>query len=287
MKHDVVIIGGSLAGASCARELTRQGIEAVALERDVFPRAKVCGGFLSPNAVDCLERLDLLNEVRATDAVKIRSAQLHTDNVEREIQLRRTGLGISRSRLDDVVARAASVRHGITVRTVVQTDEGFVLQTDRDEIRTPVLIDAAGKLSRLTKRAAVPEFGVQYLDAQPRGAVLNFWFFPDGYGDAVTIEGGQSNFCFLIRKEALRRYAAQPGRLWTGPLAYDRLPGSVIAIGDAAGMIDPFCGEGMHHAFDSAITAARVVAQGLKNGRTYAEMQQAYDLEWTDRKSVV
>src|SRR5207247_826016 len=100
----------------------------------------------------------------------------------------------------------------------------------------------------------------------------------DGYGGAVSIEGGHSNFCFLIKKDALGRYLSSPDRLWTGPLAYDRVPGNVIAIGDAAGMIDPFCGEGMHHAFDSGITAARVVAHGLKNSRTYAEIQQAYEL---------
>ena len=53
VKHvDVVIIGGSLAGAACVRELARRGIDAVAFERDRFPREKVCGGFLSPGAVD-------------------------------------------------------------------------------------------------------------------------------------------------------------------------------------------------------------------------------------------
>jgi len=65
VKHiDVVIIGGSLAGAACARELARQGIDAVAFDRDRFPRDKVCGGFLSPGAVDLLDELDVLEAVQ-------------------------------------------------------------------------------------------------------------------------------------------------------------------------------------------------------------------------------
>ena len=69
MKHvDVAIIGGSLAGAACVRELTRFGIDAVAFERDRFPREKVCGGFLSPGAIDLLDQLGTLEAVRAAGA---------------------------------------------------------------------------------------------------------------------------------------------------------------------------------------------------------------------------
>ncbi len=147
------------------------------------------------------------------------------------------------------------------------------------------MIDAAGKLSRFTRRQAVPEFGIQYLESRSRGSMMDFWFFEDGYGGAVTIEGEQSNFSFLIKKDALSRYVSKPDCLVTGPLAYDRTPGDAIAIGDAAGMIDPFCGEGMHHALDSAMIAARLVARGLRQKRTYAEMRQSYDLEWSRRWS--
>jgi len=57
---DVAIIGGSLAGAACVRELARRGIDAVAFERERFPREKVCGGFVSPGAVELLEELEVI-----------------------------------------------------------------------------------------------------------------------------------------------------------------------------------------------------------------------------------
>src|SRR5262245_51000362 len=74
--HDVVVIGGSLSGAACVRELARLGIDAIALERDRFPRGKVCGGFLSPGAVNSLEGLGLLDEIVNAGAVKVSSARV-------------------------------------------------------------------------------------------------------------------------------------------------------------------------------------------------------------------
>jgi flavin-dependent dehydrogenase len=116
--------------------------------------------------------------------------------------------------------------------------------------------------------------------------VLDFWFFDDGYGGGVTIEGGQSNFCFLIKRDALAKHIEREGCVVTGPLAYDRLPGEFIAIGDAMGMLDPFCGEGMCHALDSGILAARAVAAGLRRRASYAEMKYQYEAEWERRWAV-
>src|SRR5262249_36908491 len=144
-------------------------------------------------------------------------------------------------------------------------------------------IDASGKLGRFTKRRQADEFGVQYSEPRTRGDVLDFWFFADGYGGGVSVEGSHSNWCFLVNKSGLRRYLDRGDCLVTGPLAYDKLPGEFIAIGDAAGMVDPFCGEGMRHALESGICAARVVAAGLRRHASYEEMKWQYEAEWERR----
>jgi len=281
MKNDyeVVIIGGSLAGAACVRELVRLGIDAIALERDRFPRRKVCGGFLSPGAVESLEQLELLEEVLNAGAVKVSSARVRAGATEVEIAFDRPALGISRNVLDDILARGARVQQGVPVRSVKRCNAGF----DVDGFRCSVVIDASGKLGRFTKRQRVDEFGIQYSEAQSRGSVLDFSFFEDGYGGGVSVEGGRSNWCFLIKKAALPKYLDRPDCLVTGPLAYDRLPGEFIAIGDAAGMVDPFCGEGMRQAIESGVLAAGVVAAGIGRGATYEEMKYRYESEWTRR----
>ena len=96
----------------------------------------------------------------------------------------------------------------------------------------------------------------------------------------MSVEGARSNFCFLIKKTALKKYLNRADCLITGPLAYDRLPGDFIAIGDAAGMVDPFCGEGMRHAIDTGILAARIVAAGIRRCASYEDMKWQYESEW-------
>jgi len=276
-RHDVIVIGGSLAGAACVREFERLGVDAVALERDRFPRPKVCGGFVSPGAVKCLDELGVLDDVRRAGAVEVRSAKIRAGTVEVEIPFERPGLGISRNALDEIVARGARVEQGHAVYDVA-------------EIACSVVIDAAGKLSRFTRRTGVEEFGIQYLEPRSVGSVLDFSFFEDGYGGTVSIEGGTSNSCFLIKKDALRKYLDRRECLVTGPLAYDRVPGEFIAIGDAAGMVDPFCGEGMRHALETGVMAARVVARGIRRRASYEEMKReyeaAYERRWAPRRAV-
>jgi len=272
---DVAIIGASLAGAACARELARLGIEAVAFERDRFPREKVCGGFLSPGAVRALDRLGILDSVCRAGAVEIRSARVRMLDTERTFQFERPGLGISRKTLDALLAAGAPVQYG-TVRELRRSADGFRMRVDDAEFLAKVVVDAAGKLSRFTPLRPSNEFGVQFYQPAPRGDVLDFWFFQDGYGGAVSIEGNRSNACFLIRKEALHRYINRPDCRITGPVAYRAVSPNLISVGDAAGMIDPFCGEGMYHALDTGRLAALAVALGLQRHWSYDRMRRQY-----------
>jgi len=280
---DVAVIGGSLAGAACVRTLTRAGIDAIAIERDRFPREKVCGGFLSPGAVEILGELELLDKVHAAGAVDVRSARVRSAGLEVEIPFRQSGLGVSRRKLDSVLGDHRGVQHGNVLSAERQPDGRFRLrlsgQSDGSEIFARVLIDAAGKLSRFAKTVPSPQFGVQFYEEESRGDVMDFWFFADGYGGTVGIEGNRSNSCFLIRRDALPRYVGKPGALVTGPVAYSARHSDFMAIGDAAGMIDPFCGEGMHHALDTGVTAASAVIRGLDRGWSYSEMRRFYEVE--------
>ena len=47
-KVDVIVVGGSLAGAACAKRLVDAGFETVVFEREKLPRHKICSGILSP-----------------------------------------------------------------------------------------------------------------------------------------------------------------------------------------------------------------------------------------------
>ena len=52
---DVLIVGGGPAGSSCAWGLRGAGLDVAILDRSVFPRDKVCGGWITPAVVEELQ----------------------------------------------------------------------------------------------------------------------------------------------------------------------------------------------------------------------------------------
>ena len=62
---DVAIVGSGPAGASCAGFCAMAGMRTLLLEREKFPREKVCGDCLNPSCTPVLERLGITNEIRA------------------------------------------------------------------------------------------------------------------------------------------------------------------------------------------------------------------------------
>src|SRR5262252_10623586 len=52
---DALIVGGGPAGSTCARILRRAGLDVLVLDAAVFPRDKVCAGWITPQVVTSLE----------------------------------------------------------------------------------------------------------------------------------------------------------------------------------------------------------------------------------------
>ena len=281
-RHQVLIIGGGLAGAAATIALSRAGVDVRALDRDQFPRRKVCGGFLSPGAIRCLDDLGVLRRLRSEGAVRVRRARVRLGENEIDIPFETAGLGVSRERLDQILAEAAGVRSRHFVNNVERLKKGFRVHGTAPEGRSfrldaDVVIDAAGKLSRLTRRLIRPEFGVQYYEQRLLGSTLEFSFFPGGYGGSVSVEGGRVNTCFLVDKTRVAAYLGREGCIVTGSVGYTRTRSPYLAVGDAAGMIDPFCGEGIRHALESGRLAGQIVSEGLDAGLSYAGMRESYD----------
>ena len=183
--HEVVIIGGSLAGASCAMELRRAGVDVVAFDRDRFPRRKVCGEFLSPGAVESLNALGVLEAVRRGGAVSVERARVRSGRWEMDIPFERPALGFSRQRLDSILARRAGVQTGCSVEWVEPRADKFALGVTRanggpEEVICEVVIDAAGKLSRFSPLRSRPQYGVGFHERRANGAVLDFPLFRRG-----------------------------------------------------------------------------------------------------------
>jgi menaquinone-9 beta-reductase len=62
---DVVIIGAGPAGSTAAIHLAAKGYRVLLLDKDNFPRDKICGDGLIPDAIGALRRLDLYQQVKS------------------------------------------------------------------------------------------------------------------------------------------------------------------------------------------------------------------------------
>ncbi|MEP6820951.1 MAG: FAD-dependent monooxygenase, partial [Chthoniobacterales bacterium] len=69
---DVAIVGSGPGGATCAAFCARAGLHTLLLERETFPREKVCGDCLNPSCTPVLGRLGIADRVRDLAHGKLR-----------------------------------------------------------------------------------------------------------------------------------------------------------------------------------------------------------------------
>src|SRR3984893_6778170 len=61
---DVAVVGGGPAGSTCAAFCAAAGLRTLVLEREKFPREKVCGDCINPACWPVLEKLELAEQIR-------------------------------------------------------------------------------------------------------------------------------------------------------------------------------------------------------------------------------
>jgi flavin-dependent dehydrogenase len=69
--YDVIVVGGGPAGASAAVHLATCGASVLLLEREKFPRAKLCGEFISPECLAHFARLGVLEAMSGAGGARV------------------------------------------------------------------------------------------------------------------------------------------------------------------------------------------------------------------------
>lgn len=69
--YDVIVVGGGPAGASAAVHLATRGASVLLVEREKFPRAKLCGEFISPECLAHFARLGVLEEMSGAGGARV------------------------------------------------------------------------------------------------------------------------------------------------------------------------------------------------------------------------
>ena len=125
---DHLVIGGGLAGSTVGIHLAAAGRQVTLLEREPSAHHKVCGEFLSREAVDYLAQLGV--DPISLGAQTIRSVRLTARNQVIETKLPFTALSLSRFVLDEALIKRAAdsgctVERGAFVERVTQRDGGW------------------------------------------------------------------------------------------------------------------------------------------------------------------
>ena len=223
---DAVVVGAGPAGSAAAAALAARGRRVLLLEKDRFPRRKVCGELLSGGARASLDRLGVLAQVEAI-AAPVRRGTLHLPaSPPLSFELPRPAFGVSRFALDALLARraaalGATVRCGARVQELAREGEGFRAAWaasaggEAGEARARTAIGAWGRWDALD-RSLERRFGRErsrYLgwsrDYLPRGLhatdQVRLYVFPGGYCGVSPVEGGRVHLAGVVSERLRRR----------------------------------------------------------------------------------
>ncbi len=283
MTYDVVIVGAGPGGSTCAALCATAGWKTLLLDRATFPRDKVCGDCVNPACWPILDRLGVSEQLLTQPHARLAAVEfigLDGRNVLLPLPTEGRGeIAISRKLLDETllqraIAAGAEVRQETTVTGIAA---GWKIETNRGAFSARHLVGADGRNSTVARLldllppALRDRVGLQTHapDAVGFGDKVALQFLPHGYAGIAGIGGGALNLCVVARGphlEELQAWAADrfklpPEQAWRSmtPLARRPIPaqhGSLLFVGDAARVVEPFTGEGIYYALASGTLAA-------------------------------
>jgi len=233
-QYDAIIVGGGPAGSTAAILLAQAGWSVALIEKQAFPRRKVCGECIAATNLPLLHALGIGEAFDAIAGQELRYVALYAGDTTLQAPLPAFdapcpwGRALGREHLDTLlVERAAQVGATIlqpcTAKRMARDGALHVCDTvDADghvqALRTPVLIAAHGSWepdpsAEDKHRAQHPSdlfaFKANYRDARLAPGLLPVLAFPGGYGGIVVGDHGRTTLAFCIRRDALRESRAR------------------------------------------------------------------------------
>ncbi|HEY2858401.1 MAG TPA: FAD-dependent monooxygenase [Terracidiphilus sp.] len=224
---DCLVIGGGLAGGMAGLRLARAGHGVLLVERERESHAKVCGEFLSPEAVRYLRAAGV--DPLACGAERVHRLRLTAGRRCVETALPFSAQSVSRALLDETLLTRAKehgcdILRGVSVESAVRDSTGWTARlSDGQSVRAGNLFLATGKhdlrgWSRPAgKHNDLVGFKMHWRLAPEQVRQLRLsielFLFEGGYGGLSLVENDTANLAWVVRKRVL---AAQGG--WSGLL---------------------------------------------------------------------
>jgi geranylgeranyl reductase family protein len=305
---DVAIVGAGPAGSSCAAFCAVAGLKVAVLERENFPREKVCGDCINPACWPVLRRLDLVDRVRTLPHGKLVRVDFIGINGRRlTVELpagEEAEIAVKRSLFDHLLLEragelGATLLESTTVTALTPPDprvDFWTISAANQTFKARTLVAADGRNSTVARlcglfpRTTKERIALQTHLPLPRdfGDRVVLEFRPEGYSGQAPVGDGVLNLCLVsvpkqigsLRAWAERRFGISPNHSWRTitPLTRESIcpaQPSLFFVGDSARVVEPFTGEGIYYAIASGELAAKAIAL-QRDGGDAADVAVAY-----------
>jgi menaquinone-9 beta-reductase len=306
MTYDVAIVGGGPAGSTCAAFCAGHGLRAIVLEREKFPREKVCGDCINPSCWPVLRRLGVDQKVRvslhaALDCVEFINRQ--GERLRAELPSGETAeIAIKRGLFDFILLenaqeRGAEIRDGTVLHAIARSGSDWELETAEEKIFARYVVAADGRNSTVARLLGLmPRFERERVALQAHvpipadfGNRVVLQLLPGGYSGQAPVNERELNLCLVgraatlprLREWAARRFNLAAEQQWrtVTPLrrrAIAPVHANLLLIGDAARVVEPFTGEGIFYALKGGEIAAEMIHR-LHHGANAAGVRRTFE----------
>lgn len=229
MQDEVLILGGGVAGCAVSIALARKGRSVTLIEREPTPRHKVCGEFLSGEALEDLHALGI--DVASLGAVPLDYVRLAAARRAAEAPLPFRAASLTRKALDtaliaEAVAAGVRVERGRGVKALCRTtkNQWQAVLDDGTTFEAPTAFLATGKhdmrgYARPKDSHHWVAFKMYYrlspTQMNDLQGASELTLYSGGYGGIQPVEDGIANFCSVVKQS----YFAKAGLRWEGLIA--------------------------------------------------------------------
>jgi flavin-dependent dehydrogenase len=218
--------------------LALNGARVLLIEEKKFPRAKLCGEFISPECLAHFKRLGVLEQMSAGGGASVSETVFYSRRGRSVVvpsdwfKPGARALGLSRSEMDhQLLERAKNV--GVVV---LEGAHAASLLGERERVsgvrvrsgdktfdyNALVTVDATGRTRALARHRDPPRanrrknikplvaFKTHLQNARIAEGACEIYFYQRGYGGLSSVEGGVTNLCFIVGAADVRRYHSDP-----------------------------------------------------------------------------